>query len=87
VAKYYLHVCNGIGFIEDTDGHDCTDLAAARLTAIAGLRDILAGELRDGSLNTASFVEIEDEDHKLVATITFPDVVRMTSDVPRPPRQ
>lgn len=84
---YYLHICNGTGFVEDEEGSDCADLEAARQAAAEGLRDILAGELRDGALNTASFIEIEDENHKLVATVSFQDVVRVTSEVAGRPKR
>lgn len=86
MARFYLHICNGTGFVEDEEGADYPDLDAARAAAMEGLRDVLAGELREGTLNIASFIEIEDEHHALLATVTFAEVVETTDTVPRPPR-
>lgn len=87
MARFYLHVCDGAGFVEDDEGEEHPDIAAARNAAVEGLRDILAAELRRGDLNTASFVEIEDEDRHWVATVSFEDVVRLTSDVTARPKR
>ena len=82
MALFYLHVCNGSGFVEDEEGRDYLDSQSAMNAALEGLRDILAGDLRKGGLNTASFIEIEDQHHELVATISFNDVVEMSREIP-----
>jgi hypothetical protein len=77
VPRFYFHVCNGSGFTEDEEGTEHPDLAAARVNAIMGLRDIMAGELKAGELNLGSFIEIEDEDHRLIMTVPFSDAVKV----------
>ena len=84
---YYFHLCNGSGFVEDEVGTEVADLAAAREHAIAGLRDIMAGEMRVGQLNVASFVEIEDEHHKLVMTVPFVEAVNVSTQHGKRPRK
>jgi hypothetical protein len=79
---FYLHVCDSSGFIEDGEGQDLPDAAAARQAAVAGLRDMLAGDLRNGHLNTACFVEIENEHRQLVDTVSFAEAVRISADLP-----
>lgn len=86
MPRFYLHVCNGDGFVEDEEGLDLPSLAAARFKAIQGLRDILAGEIRSGVLRRASFIEIEDERHELVMTVPFLEAVRETSNTKTPRR-
>ena len=81
---FYLHVCDGGGFVEDLEGQDHPTLEAARTTAVERLRDILSREHRSGGLNLASFIEIEDESHTLVATVSFEDAVRTGTEIPRP---
>ena len=83
---YYLHVCNGNGFIEDEEGQDLPDLDAARAAALRGARDIMSEEIRRGELNPASFIEVENEDHQLLFTLQFSDAVRIsdTHCEPRP---
>ncbi len=77
MPRFYLHVCDGTGFTEDPEGLELEDLEAARHQAVQGLRDITADDLRSGTLNMASFIEIEDENHELVATITFLEAVQV----------
>jgi hypothetical protein len=73
-------LCNGNGFTEDEEGCDLPDLASARERAIAGLRDVLAGELRNGEIDLGSFIEIEDQDHAHLMTVPFAEAVRLTTE-------
>jgi hypothetical protein len=77
---FYLHLCNGNGFTEDAEGAEYVNLADARVAAIAGLRDIMAAELKEGSMNMASFIEIEGADHQLLTTVQFVDAVDIRTD-------
>lgn len=85
---YYLHVCNGNGFIEDEEGQELADLDAARAAAIRGARDIMSEDIRRGELDPASFIEVEDEDHQYLFTLQFSEAVRIgdPNREPRPPR-
>ena len=85
MPRFYLHVCDGNGFNVDEEGTELRDVAAARLVAIDGLRDILAGELRAGVLRRVSFVEIEDGDRQLVSTVSFDDAVQEPRPEPETP--
>ena len=82
---FFLHVCNGDGFTEDDVGHDLPDLAAARQEAIQGLRSIMADEMKNGILNMASFIEIEDEHHELLTTVPFGDAVDVATRIGKRP--
>ena len=78
MPHFYLHVCNGDGFVEDQQGQDLPDLEAARRKAVEGLRRIAATDLRSGQLNMAAFIEIEDAQHQLLETVPFDDAVEVT---------
>lgn len=80
MPRFYLHLSNGNGFTEDLEGDELADVKAAHNKAIDSLRDVMAEELRRGEINLASFVEIEDEHHRLLMTITFADAVRVSTD-------
>jgi len=75
---YYMHVCNGTGFVEDQEGHELPDLAAAQREAVKGLRDILAADLKEGEIKMTSFIEVEDEARTLLITVTAEEVVKFT---------
>jgi hypothetical protein len=74
---FYLHVCNGNGFIEDEEGQELADLAAAREAAIHGARDIMREDIRRGELDPASFIEVEDSEHQHLFTLQFSEAVRI----------
>jgi hypothetical protein len=74
-----MHLSNGNGFVEDEEGRELADNEAARTAAITAARDVMASDLRDGHLDLNSFIEIEDGAHKLLFTIAFGDVVKLTT--------
>ena len=74
---YYMHVCNGTGFVEDQEGTELPDLAAAQREAVKGLRDILAADLKEGEIKMTSFIEVEDEARTLLVTVTAEEVVKI----------
>ncbi len=76
--RYFMHICNGNGFVEDQEGRELADDAMARAEAIAAARDVMAGDMRTGLLDLSAFIEVEDEKHKLLFTITFADAVTVT---------
>jgi hypothetical protein len=85
---FYLHVCNGNGFVEDEEGQDLPNADAARAAAIRGARDIMAEDIRRGELDPASFIEVEDSDHQHLFTLQFGDAVRIKdSDEGKSPRR
>ncbi len=86
MPRFYLHVCDGKLFAEDEEGVELHDIEAARRQAIVGLRDIMSAEMKDGQINMAAFVEIEDENHQLVMTVPFLDAVEVLTRHYRRPR-
>ena len=80
MPTYYLHMCDGTGFIEDQEGTELPDDGAARQRAIDSARDIMAGDMRRGELDLSSFIEVEDENRKLLFTLSFRDAVAIKND-------
>lgn len=78
VPRFYLHVCNGNGFVEDEEGVELPTLEAARALAIEGARDIMAADIRNGLLDLSSFIEIEDSEKRLKVTLLFSEAVDLT---------
>jgi hypothetical protein len=87
MPRFYLHLCDGGGFLPDEDGLEFADLQVAREAAILGLRDTMAGEIWKGELDIGALIEIEDEHGQLVDTVHFADAVRIVhKPVRRPAR-
>lgn len=86
VPRYYFHVCDGSGFAEDEEGRELPNAEAARQEALKGARDIMAEEIRNGTLGLSSFIEVEDEHHTLLFTVAFEDVLSIDRSAPLRPR-
>jgi hypothetical protein len=43
----------------------------------------MSGDLLKGDVNTASFIEVEDENHELIETVSFADVVSLRNEAHR----
>jgi hypothetical protein len=86
MSRFYLHLCNGAEVVEDEEGVECHDAATAKAKALEALRDVLAGDLLRGSVNTASFIDVEDEQRQLIARVSFANAVTLESQpCVRPP--
>jgi hypothetical protein len=71
MPRFYLHVCNGTGFLQDEEGQELPDVDAARLAAVRSARSIMASDVQRGMLDLSSFIEVEDADGKLILTLGF----------------
>ena len=79
MPRYYMNICNGEGYVENGEGVDLADEAAARATAIAGARGLMASEIQKGELDLTSFIEVEDSQHKSLFRLTFADAIKVQS--------
>ena len=89
MPRYYMHSCNGNGFSEDRRGIELPDREAAMRKAVEVARDVMASDVRSGLLDLTSFIEVEDEDHKSIFTLTFMEAVTISHQYAneRPERQ
>ena len=81
VPRFYFNLCSGTEFVEDGEGVDLSDIASARRQAVNSLRDVMAGDLIAGTLNTASFIEIEDSEHNVIEAVSFEQAVLVRHEV------
>ena len=79
MPRYFMHICNGSGFVEDEEGLELPSESVAREAAIRAARDVMANDLRGGDLDLSSFIEVEDGNKQLLFTIHFIDAVNLTS--------
>lgn len=73
-----MHICNGNGFVEDVEGVELDGEPTARRRATATARGVMMADIRDGQLDLSSFIEVEDETHTLLFTLTFAEAVNIT---------
>lgn len=70
---FYLHVRDGVDEMLDPDGSDMPDLNAARNSALAGARELLAADMKAGVLDLRFRIDIESAGGQIVATLPFAD--------------
>ncbi len=75
MPRFYLHLCDGDGLVEDEEGVELPDEAAARTAALASARDIMMDEVRSGTLDLTSSIKVEDEDGMLLFTLPFAEAL------------
>jgi hypothetical protein len=63
MARFYIHLENGDGFLADDVGCECADQDAARVEAVCAGADIIADELKQGCSSVQVTLFIENEDH------------------------
>jgi len=78
MPRYFFHLCNGTGLIEDEEGQELTDESSAREIAIKEARNLMSEEMRQGELNVASFIEVQNERGEYLFTLPFEEAFRVT---------
>jgi hypothetical protein len=74
MPHYYLHQRNEV-YVNDEEGEDFPDVAAARHKAVIGARSILSEELMRGLLDLRGAIEIADEGGTIIAIVPFQEAV------------
>ena len=74
---FYFHIFNAKGLARDDEGRELPDLASARDEAIAGIRSILAEELRYGLIDLGGRIEVADERDRVLLEVSFAEAVEL----------
>ncbi len=74
MPRYFFHVYDDI-IAEDEEGTELPNLAAARLNALRGARDLIAEQVSRGYIVRSHWIDVVDEQGEKVLTITFGDAV------------
>ncbi len=75
MPNFHLHLHNAHVDASDEQGHELSDLNAARRTALHGIRDFLSHEVAQGRLDLRGQVDIADENGFVLLSIPFADAV------------
>ena len=87
MPRFYFHICDGSGFVEDEEGRELPSAERAHKEAIKGARDLISAEAQKGAVNLASYIEVENDARELLFMVTFSDAFEIKSQpCPRPPR-
>ena len=64
--------------VEDFEGIDLLDLAAARASALQAARGIMAHDIEQGRLSLSTYIAIADADGRYLEQLVFRDAVVIT---------
>ena len=76
MPRFYFHLRNDLE-VDDEEGTEVPDLAAAREFALLNARSIAAENVHQGLLNLRHRIEITDEAGETVGVVTFGDAVKV----------
>jgi hypothetical protein len=76
VPRYFFHVHETDGVVEDSDGLDFSDETAARTEAIKAAREIMAAHIRKGLDVSGWSFEIADGSGWPIMAVPFSEAVR-----------
>jgi hypothetical protein len=74
VPRYFFHVYDDV-IAQDEEGVELPSVAAARLNALIGARDLITEQVRRGYIVLSHWIDVVDEQGAPVLTITFRDAV------------
>jgi hypothetical protein len=81
MPRFYFHVYNDLVAI-DEEGLELPDLDAAREQAMESARELVCEGIHQGYLNLDHRIEVEDEAHEKVLTLSFRDAFTVSGEVP-----
>lgn len=71
MARYFMHLRNGVDELLDSEGVELVDLEAVRQNVLTTARDILGGDLRGGVMDLRYRIDAENEGGAIVYTLPF----------------
>lgn len=74
MPRFRFHVVNDID-APDEEGEELANLAAAHLKAIDYARDLASAAVRLGKLDLRHRIDVEDDEGKVLLTVTFADAI------------
>jgi hypothetical protein len=77
VERYFFHIHNSLGFIEDEEGRDLPGIEQARNEAVKGIRSIIGAEVESGVIDLRGRIDICDEAGGVLMTLPFEETVEI----------
>ena len=81
MPRFYFHVYNDVIAI-DEEGLELPDLETAREQAMESARELVCEGIHKGHLNIDHRIEVEDEEHNNVLTVSYRDAFTVTGERP-----
>lgn len=82
MPRYYFHIHNGLGDVEDKEGRELADLDAAQAEAVVGARSLIASEVLEGRLDLNGFIEVTSGQGHQILRVTYREAVSVEGEEP-----
>jgi hypothetical protein len=79
VARYYFHLTDGHEALIDPDGRDLEDAGQIPVLALQEARAMIAQDVLVGRIFLNQYIEVRDEDGKLIHQLAFKDAVTISN--------
>lgn len=76
MPRYFFHVYDDVIAI-DEEGMELPNVAAARLQALRGARDIVAEQVKHGYFVLSHWIDVVDDGGEAVLTLSFREAVEI----------
>jgi len=80
MPRYFLHLRDGTEELLDPEGSELDSLEALRKSVLVTVRDLMAGDMRQGVLDLRFRIDAEDADGVIVYTLPFKHAVNIIPD-------
>jgi hypothetical protein len=81
MIRYFMHLRDGTDELLDPEGSEYESMDALRTAVLATVRDLMAGDMRNGVLDFRFRVDAEDADGTIVYTLAFKHGVNIIPEV------
>ena len=71
MALYFMHLRDGTDELLDPDGREFPDVESLKKAVLFSVRDLIAGDVRDGVVDLRYRIDAEDEGGTIVYTLAF----------------
>ena len=86
MPRFFFHLRDHRGLLEDPDGRFFDDLDRVRAAALKDARSIMCHDIENGSLDLRGWIEVVDEAGGPVFVLKFTAAVDLTLDPPLEPQ-
>lgn len=76
MPRYFFNVYDDV-VAPDEEGQELPNLQAARLSAIAGARDLVTAQVKHGYMVRSHWIDVIDEQGAVVLSVTFGEAVEV----------
>jgi hypothetical protein len=79
MARYFMHIRDGLNELLDPEGRDFSCLEALQTGVLYAVRDLMSGDAAEGVVDLRSRIDAEDSVGRVVYCLPFRDAVTVIS--------